>query len=128
MIDYLRWHYSTAYRDLTRIWANYLWFVAHFFSLGILLKTLLAPYKRMKEKNTKGLDLEAIGEVIAVNTVMRLVGLVLRSVVLVIGFVVLGVVLALGIIAYVVWTLFPFVLVALLLVSIFGWDTLLLRL
>ncbi len=124
MIDYLRWHYGMAYRDLTRVWLNYLWFVAHFFSLGILLRTLFAPYKRMKEKNEKGLDFQAIGEMIAVNTVMRLVGFLLRIIVLTIGLAVLSVVLVLGLILYPIWTIMPVLLIALLLISVLGWDTL----
>jgi len=124
MIDYLRWHYGMAYRDLTRVWLNYMWFVAHFFSLGILLKTLFAPYKRMKEKNKKGLDLGAIGEMIAVNTVMRLVGFVLRITVLAVGVSILLLIVILGLIMYPIWTILPIILIALLLISVLGWDML----
>ena len=125
MMDYLTWHYSTAYRDLLRAWLNYMWFVAHFFSLGILLRTFFSPFKRNSEKNNKGLDIEAILEVLAVNLIMRLVGILIRTVLIAIGLAVLAVVTTGGLAAILIWTLLPGFLIALLLVSIFGWDQLL---
>ena len=124
-MDYLTWHYSTAYRDLLRAWLNYMWFVAHFFSLGILLRTFFSPFKRNSEKNNKGLDIEAILEVLAVNLIMRLVGILIRTVLIAIGLAVLAVVTTGGLAAILIWTLLPGFLIALLLVSIFGWDQLL---
>ena len=124
-MDYLTWHYSTAYRDFLRAWINYLWFVAHFFSLEILLRTFFTPFKRISEKNNAGLDIGAILEVFAVNLLMRLVGMLVRTVLISIGLVVLFGVAVGGVLGLLVWTLLPGILLMLLLISIFGWDQLL---
>jgi type IV secretory pathway VirB6-like protein len=125
MLHYFTWHYTTAYRDYLRAWLNYLWFVAHFFSLGILLRTFFAPFKRISEKNEKGLNVQAFFEALAVNTLMRLVGMLVRTALISIGLIALVFIAIAGAVGLLIWTLMPVVLLGLLLVTIFGWDQLL---
>ena len=46
MLTYLIWHYSSGLQGFLKIWGNYLAFFAHYFSLGLLLKTLISPWHR----------------------------------------------------------------------------------
>ena len=76
---YVHWHYGAAYKDMTRIWFNLMWFVAHFFSIPILFKTLFAPLNRLNEEYNKEDSLEGKAGTIVVNIFVRLIGFLLRA-------------------------------------------------
>lgn len=107
---YLFWHYTSAPMNFLRVWGNMLWFVVHFFSLPILLRTLFQPIQRLSEEYQGGLDLEDLGQVIVVNTLMRILGVLVRSFFIVLGvaFLLLGV--AFGAILFVAWFFLPLIL------------------
>lgn len=79
---YIHWLYGEGVREYMRAWANYHWFLYHFFSVGILLQTLFAPWHRLQERKKRGFDVEEIASRIVINTVLRLLGFVMRLVVL----------------------------------------------
>ena len=83
--SYLRWHYGTALKNTANIILNVVWFLWHFFSIGILSETLFAPWERLSEKRERGLDIEGFLGTLILNTVMRAVGAIVRSVFIVIG-------------------------------------------
>ncbi len=109
--SYVMWHYSIAFRDITRVWTNFLWFFFNFFSLGLLAKSLFAPWRRIREEKGRGFSIERIAEAIVTNTVMRLVGFVMRLVILIIGTAVFLIVFWVGMVFYLVWALYPVVTV-----------------
>lgn len=77
--NYVTWLYPGGVKEYLRAWANFHWFLFHFFSISILLRTLFAPWHRMREKSGRGLDIEGALARIAVNLILRMVGLVIRS-------------------------------------------------
>lgn len=106
--SYLVWHYSSAFRDITRVWTNFLWFTYNFFSLPLLVKTFFAPWKRLHEERAKGaFSLEDIASVIVTNTVMRFVGALMRTAVLFVGTIFVLLVFWVGLIFYVAWVFLP---------------------
>ena len=109
--NYLAWHYGEAYRDIIRLWTNFLWFFGNFFSLTLLIKTFFAPWKRIKEGRGARFSLENIAEAVVTNTVMRLVGALMRSAVILAGSIAVLAVFWLGILLIAVWTLLPLLLV-----------------
>lgn len=118
---YLAWHYTRAIRDFFTIWGNLLWFVYQFFSIRLLLKTLFSPFKRLKEQNTGGvLDFEGLFESLIVNTVMRVVGFIFRSIVIIFGVVFYILTIVAGIVTFVLWIILPFLIIFLLIASIIG--------
>lgn len=118
---YLAWHYTRAILDFFDLWKNFLWFVFQFFSIPLLLKTLFAPFKRLKEKGSGDVtDLEGFLEALVVNTIMRLVGFIFRSVVIVFGLLTYTVTLFAGIVAFFLWLLLPALIAFLLVASIIG--------
>ena len=40
ILDYLSWHYTRAFRDIGSVWLNFMWFILHFFSMPLFLRTL----------------------------------------------------------------------------------------
>ena len=111
---YTQWHYGSAFISMFKHWMNGLWFTAHFFSIFLLLKTLLSPWKRIHETYKGGLNLENILELIIVNTLMRLVGAFFRLIIIAIGLVSLVVVLIGGALFIIVWFFAPVVILVLL--------------
>ncbi len=113
--SYVQWHYGRALRGIFMLWLNTLLFVVHYFSLLLLFKTLLAPWKRLQETYKGGIGLENILGLIIVNTVMRAVGAVIRLVVIAVGLAVL-VLVVVGFIPFVfLWILAPAAVVVLFL-------------
>ena len=116
-LAYVKWHYGKGLRELLGVSRNFLWFVAHFFSFRLLSKTLFIPWKRLGESYEGGLDLGKYASTFIVNSLMRAVGLVTRSVVLIIGVASYLFVLAVSVLAFLIWFLAPAVLIGSLLLS-----------
>ena len=84
---YFSWHYSQGTISYFKIWKNLVWFLWNFFSIKILLKTFFAPFEKLKENYTGGLDIENWLSSILITTLMRLVGMFARSVIIILGLV-----------------------------------------
>lgn len=111
LVEYVVWHYSRALLDLLRVWGNFFWFFWHFFSVGLLLKTLLSPLNRINEGYKKGLYPAQWFETFIVNSLMRIVGAMVRIVVILIGITALLATLVGGIVFLGIWILAPFLLI-----------------
>jgi hypothetical protein len=115
LYHYMVWHYTRGVADYLSVWKTFLWFVPHFFSILTLLKTLFSPWHRLKESYSGKFSLEAFGETIILNTIMRFVGLFVRLITIVLGIFVEAVVFAGGVALFFVWLTAP-VLIPLLFV------------
>lgn len=107
---YLSWHYSKGIAEVAIALKNFVLFVPEFFSIGTLLKTLFSPFQRLKEHYSGGLKISEFFEVITVNILMRLVGLVIRSFFITLGVLCFIGALILAIILFFVWLVIPLVL------------------
>lgn len=112
--SYVAWHYSQALTDLTRNIANIIWFLYHFFSIPILLRTFFSPFQRLDESYGKGLDLERFAGVFIVNSLMRMVGICARTMFIVAGVVSIAVAMLGGVAIFAVWLAAPLFLVLLI--------------
>jgi hypothetical protein len=107
---YLFWHYTRAYRDIFATYLNFMWFIAYFFSLPLLIRTLFSPWKRIVAGHRK-FDIEDWAEAVTFNILSRVTGFLIRSVLILIGFLMLaGLTILLGVFL-VVWCLLPFIAV-----------------
>lgn len=105
---YLTWHYGKAPQDIVRIIGNYIWFFYNLFSIGLLLKTLFRPWKRLGEERKKGLDIESWFETLIVNSLMRVVGIGIRLMTIAVGIIFLATTLVGGAVVLVAWMFMPF--------------------
>lgn len=108
---YFGWHYTKAYRDIFSLWGNFLNFFYNFFSIRILLSTLFSPFKRMGEERKRAFDFEDMFSVAIVNTIMRVVGFIVKSTIIITGAVAIIAVLILGLVSLIAWTLAPVLLI-----------------
>lgn len=81
---YIFWHYTKAWRDIFRIIGNYVWFVSNYFSIRLLWRTLFDPWRRMAIVGGKGTGDSVVGAIL-VNTFMRGVGFLMRSITIFVG-------------------------------------------
>ncbi len=87
LFDYISWVYSGGIKEYFRAWGNFHWFLFHFFSVGILTRTLFVPWHRMREKGGRGLDIEGALARFVVNAILRIVGIFVRLSVILTAFI-----------------------------------------
>lgn len=117
LLRYIFWHYSNALVNFVRIWENFLWFFYHFFSIPTLTKTLFSPFRRLGEEYSGGFHLQELATVVVVNTMMRLIGAVARTIVIAIGIGFLFLTAVGGVIVGIAWIVMPIVLGGLFLIG-----------
>ncbi len=117
--NYFAWHYTMGLVDFLHIWKNAFWVVQHVFSMGILLKTLFAPLKRLQEKPVNILNNPSdFFANMVVNLLMRIVGMCIRLLMLTFALAALLLVLVFGLIVFIFWLAAPVVMIYLLFKSI----------
>ena len=109
---YLVWHYTRALADMWRNTLSALWFVYHFFSMPLLVRTFFAPWKRLYEDKPLHFSFELFFERTLINTLMRIVGVFFRIGILLVGAASLIVTAAFGILFLLIWITLPFLLLS----------------
>ena len=112
-VQYLRWHYTQGVIDLVHVVGNFVWFFYEFFSIRLLLSTLFVPFHRLNETGPTGLDLGRMAEKLVVNSLMRLVGALMRASLILFGGTLVILTCVLGIFFLCVWLCAPLVVLAL---------------
>jgi hypothetical protein len=113
-MHYLGWHYSYAFVDGWRIFADGAWFLGHFFSFKELSRTAFSPWRRLHEGYSRDAGAEAVAQTFVINSLMRIVGFVVRALTIVLGILTLVAYVIAGIVIAVVWAVFPVLLIALI--------------
>src|SRR3989338_7211775 len=83
--QYISWHYREGVKEVFKAWKNIHWFLYHFFSINILLRTLFKPFRRIREEYGRGFDPGKVAETLAVNIIMRAVGAFIRGALLLVA-------------------------------------------
>ncbi len=104
---YITWHYGSALVDILRVWGNFMWFVLHFFSTFTLIKTFLSPWRRLHEVYKKGLDPGQLAGTFIVNTLMRMVGIIARSIFIILSLFLFSVTWFIGVCFIAFWVVAP---------------------
>jgi hypothetical protein len=113
-----QWYYGEAIKDVLTGWKNYIIFSLNYFSIPLLLKTILAPWKRDITRKPRGFDVKKVFEYIAFNLISRGIGFLVRFFTIIVGIVFFLLVLIFGFIFFVVWLILPFVIVGLFIFAI----------
>ena len=77
------WMYEEGVAEIFKAWMNLHWFFYHFFSVPVLGRSLFQPLKRLSEKYGRGFDPQKFFENLAINTIMRIAGFLIRAALLI---------------------------------------------
>lgn len=106
------WYFVRRPVAIVRTWISFSAALQESFSLLFLLRTLLAPWKRILDPFPKNIfDVSALFEAIVFNAVTRAIGAIIRLVTLILGTVLLLLTAVLFLGYLLVWMVFPFFLV-----------------
>ncbi len=118
ILQFWKWYYTEAIKSLINIWKNFIIFVQEYYSIPLLLKTLVAPWKRDVTRKPRGLDIKKLLEAFTFNAISRTIGFFVRSVTIVFGLICLLGVIILGFVALIIWLILPFALIFLVIMGI----------
>lgn len=107
--NYFLWHYGKALLDFANLWKNLVVFFYQFFSIPTLLLSLFSPWHRMNDAYSGQLTFEATVGTFIVNTIMRLVGAIVRAIFIVLGLVCIFASIVIGFVAFGLWIVMPIV-------------------
>jgi hypothetical protein len=117
-VIFWRWYYGEAAKNVLLAWRNYVVFVANYFSIPLLLRTLFAPWRRDITRKPRGLDFKKLFEYFAFNAISRGLGFLVRFVTVCVGIISLFLTAIAGAIFFVFWVLLPLILAGLLVSAI----------
>lgn len=115
---YANWHYTLGFLALLSHGRNFLSFLWNFFSIPDLLRTLFSPWRRLRETYDDGYDIQDKLATLLVNTIMRIVGAIVRLAVIAFGILAQVLATAFFIMASFIWLLLPAVVGVILVVII----------
>lgn len=106
------WQFYEMPKFLLSAWNNYLNFVSNVFSVGLLLKTFFAPWRKYNWSYPKGLDIIGFLNTFISNVFSRILGAMMRIVLIVAGILFQIFVILAGLIIFIAWLLIPFIVIA----------------
>ena len=113
-----RWYYGEAVKNILTAWKNFIIFASNYFSIPLLFKTLLAPWKRDITKKPRGLDLKIFFEYLSFNAISRGTGFIVRFFTIIAGIIYLFLTIVFGAIFFVLWLVLPLLILGLLIFAV----------
>ena len=113
ILGYLRWHYGQAISSLTNIWKNFLYFIYEFFSIKLLFRNFFDPWKRMTDNYPKSFDLKEYSYIFLVNLIVRIVGIIMRTILIIAGLTCYIILALFYPVALIIWLLLPLIIIVL---------------
>jgi len=111
IIQFVVWHIFDVPGKILKAWKNYLKFYSEYFSIGHLLKTLVAPWHGLSWEHGRGFSPARYFEVIVSNGFSRIIGAIIRLMLIAIGIIFEIVVFVLGLVLFIIWLLLPLILI-----------------
>ena len=120
ILAYLRWHFTAGFKELDQFWKNLMWFGYHFFSIPLLLRTLIRPLYRIHESAPpgSGINIQLFFENITTNLIARIIGFFLRVALILIGAVYQIILFLAGPFLFVIWFFAPLMPIALIVAGV----------
>ena len=110
--EWLSWQFFDMPREILKAWKNFLKFNLNYFSVGLLLKTLFSPWRRIQASYGKGFDIGRYLSAFSSNLIFRLLGAMVRSFLIFAAILVELLIVILGAIVFFGWLAHPFLLLA----------------
>jgi len=106
------WHFYEMPMFLFGVWKNYILFVLNYFSVLLLLKSFLSPWRKNKWNYPNNLNIKDFLSTFFSNTFSRILGAGMRLVLIIIGVFFQIFVILTGLIVIILWVLMPFIAIA----------------
>jgi len=110
-IAWLVWHFYEMPMFLLGVWKNYILFALNYFSLTLLLKSFLSPWRRYRWNYPRGLYPFEIFSTFISNVFSRLMGAIMRTVLIIVGILFQIFVVFAGLAIFLLWVLVPFIVI-----------------
>lgn len=107
LVQYFQWHFYDMSKTLFRIWKDFLWFNANYFSVPLLLKTFLSPWHKYSWQRSRGFDLWEYIEVAIGNLFSRTIGALIRFFLIIAGILTEILIFFAGAIVIFLWIFLP---------------------
>ncbi len=104
LTKYLKFHFITGPTEIVRLIKNLVIFLYHYFSIGLLSRTLFAPWKQIYKPRSKYFSFSEWLDRASYNLISRIIGSIIRSMVIFIGILEIILVVLIGGIVLIVWT------------------------
>lgn len=118
VVIFWRWYYGQAVKNILVGWRSFVIFVSEYFSIPLLFKTLLSPWKRDITKRPRGLDFKKLFECLTYNLISRGIGFFVRFFTILIGIIFLLLTAITGAVFFVIWLVLPLITLGLFIMAI----------
>ncbi len=118
IISWIMWQFWEVPNFLIQVWKNYIMFALNYFSLPLLFKTLISPWRRNAWAFPKAFDFMEYLNVIISNIFSRIIGFFLRIALIITGAIFQIFVLLAGLVVILFWLLIPFIIICTCLILI----------
>ena len=112
LIKYSYWHYWEHAKIILLAWKNLLRFNLGFFSIPVLLKTFISPWRKYEDSFGRGFDLQRYLEAITFNIMSRVIGMMMRSFLIVMGISIEILIFFGGFVFFIIWLILPILIIA----------------
>ena len=107
----LAWHFYDVPKSILKAWKTFLYFSLNYFSVPVLIKTFLSPWRKYSDPYGHITEVWKNLEVFIFNMASRIIGAILRSVFILLGLISLVLVLLLGLLILAIWIILPILLI-----------------
>ena len=112
---YFKWHYGKALIGSVYLWKNLTLFLLNFFSIKTLILNFFTPWRRISDSYPKWYNFKEYFSTLAINTLMRIVGIFIRFFVIIFGLICTFVFVILYPVAFIFWITLPIILLTIIL-------------
>ena len=111
LLIYLKWHFFDAAGELFRALRNILWFNYNYFSIGLLIRTYFAPWRKVTWDYGRGFEIGRFLFIFFSNVISRILGAIMRSFLIITGSIIQTVLFIAAILIFFVWIFLPLLIV-----------------
>lgn len=105
--NYLYWHYTRGTIELFKNLIGLVRFEWHYFSIRQMLRTWFSPWRRLGEDYGRRFNFEIFATALLANSLMRLLGFIIRSCVIALGLLAIAISVPIFIAAICFWLVLP---------------------
>lgn len=113
--SWIKWHYFLQAREIFIKWRNVLLFIVNYFSIPLLLRTYLSPWKMYRWSYGRGFYFERYFEVMVSNAFSRILGAIMRTFLIIAGVFSVFLTFICGMLALLFWMIIPLLIIVALL-------------